>query len=79
VYPFRPVGKERGDQTLTRSSKTSAFTIHPLPLLVGVKTTNSTLFLPQKDGIVIRQARFDPIGSKLRDKQVIERRKITTP
>jgi hypothetical protein len=33
---------------------------------VGVKTTNSTLFLPQKDGIVIRQARFDLIGSKLR-------------
>ena len=34
-YPFGPQGKERGDQTLTRSCQTSVITIRPLSPSAG--------------------------------------------
>jgi hypothetical protein len=37
--------------------------------LVVFEATNGAIFLPQKGRVVIRQARFDPSGSKLRAKQ----------
>src|ERR1700719_1874303 len=55
-HPFGPQGKERGDQTLTRSYPTGAIPIRPLSPSAGCNPPMVT-HCPGKTGEVIRQAR----------------------